>query len=94
MLIPQQVLSLLSIPGSADAWVRIVGWLLFLLGYYYLRAARNENTAFIRWTVPSRMLVLVFFGTITAFNLAAPQFLVFGLMDFCGALWTRWALLR
>ncbi len=65
---------------------------LFVLGYYYLRAARGEMTDFIRLTVHGRMSVIVFFSAFVALGLAKPQLILFGVVDLACAAWTFLAL--
>ena len=53
ILVPNLLLSLFAIPETSEVWIRVVGVVAAVLGYYYVQAARNELTAFFRATVPA-----------------------------------------
>ena len=89
---PNLLLSLLLIPATHEVWIRVVGMLVLILGYYYLTAARGEMTGFFRATVHARFAVLVFFVAFIVLRLAPPLLLVFGVIDALAATWTALAL--
>jgi len=70
MVIPDALLNIFTIPASTDVWIRVVGMLLFLLGYYYIRASRHEEGMrdFYKWTVHARSSVIIFFIIFVAFE--------------------------
>lgn len=90
--IPNLLLSVLRIPETTEVWVRVVGMLVLILGFYYNIAARNELTPFIRATVHGRLSVLVFFIAFVLLGFAPPILLVFGVVDALAATWTAMAL--
>lgn len=92
LTIPNAFLGLFGIPPTTDVWVRVVGMLAVLLGYYYSSAARSDLTPFLRWTVHARSSVLVFFLVFAALGLAPPILVVFGVVDALAAGWTALAL--
>ncbi len=92
LLIPKAFLGLFGLPTSGEVWVRVAGWLVCLLGFYYHIGGYQNATAFIRWTVPGRMSVFVFYLGIVALNLIPPIALVVGFVDLLGAVWTAVAL--
>jgi len=89
---PNLLLRLFGFPLTQEIWIRVVGLLAFLLGFYYLQAARAELRAFFVWTIPTRVCVFVAFLAFVLLHMAAPALALFGLIDFCAALWTAWAL--
>jgi hypothetical protein len=92
VLVPNLLLSVFAIPETSEVWIRVLGVVAAVLGYYYVVAARNEQTAFFRATVPGRLAVLVCFSAFVVMKMTAPTFLIFGVIDALGALWTALAL--
>jgi len=90
MVIPNVLLTIFTIPATTEVWIRVAGMLVFLLGYYYIRAARNEEgmTKFFRWTVHTRSSVIVFFIIFVALGFVKPILILFGVIDLLGAIWT------
>lgn len=94
VLAPNFVLGLFGIPPTAEVWIRVVGMLVLVLGAYYALAAVAELRAFMRWSVPIRLCVLLFFASFAVTGLAPAVLVYFGLVDVAGAAWTAWALRR
>jgi hypothetical protein len=92
LLAPNLALAAAGLPATDDVWIRVMGMIVVFLGYYYLRAARQEMTDFFRWTVQTRPWPLVVFVVLVAMGLARPVIILFGLGDLLGAIWTAWAL--
>jgi hypothetical protein len=90
--IPNLFLSLFGIPATGDVWIRVVGMLVVIIGYYYMTGARNELVAFLRATVVGRTAVLVTFIGFVVLGLAPPILILFGVVDAAAAAWTGWAL--
>lgn len=85
---PNFLLSIFSIPETSEVWIRVVGMLVTILGFYYLQASRNELTAWFRATVYGRSAVLVFFIVFVLLDYAPAVLILFGAIDAAGALWT------
>jgi hypothetical protein len=92
VLAPNALLSMFDMPESDEVWVRVVGVLALILGYYYLGASREELTTFMKRTVYARLSVLAFFTAFVVLKLASPMLLVFGVVDARAATWTALAL--
>lgn len=90
--VPNALLSVFRIPHTGEVWIRVVGMLVLILGYYYAAAARRELVEFFRLTVPARGAVLVFFVAFVLLGLAPPVLIVFGAVDAAAACWTASAL--
>ena len=88
VVVPNLLLTLLALPMTTEVWIRVVGMLVLLLGYYYIQAARKELTAFFQWTIYSRLSVIVFFIAFVAFGFVKPIIILFGVIDLLGAAWT------
>jgi hypothetical protein len=85
---PNVLLGLLGYPTTEEVWLRVLGVVTAILGYYYSVAARNELTSFFRASVFARPLVIVFFFAFVALGIAEPILLLFGVVDLLGAVWT------
>ena len=92
VFVPNVLLSLFAIPGTSEVWIRVLGAVVLVLGYYYVQAARHGLTDFFRATVPGRVFVLISFAVFVWLDLAAPMLILFGVVDSLGALWTALAL--
>ncbi len=92
LVIPNMVLSLLGFPETSEHWIRVVGVLAVVVGYYYIRAAINELKSFFSWTVHARVGVMIVFTVLVVQGLADPMLIGFGVIDLLGAIWTGLAL--
>jgi hypothetical protein len=89
---PNLVLALFGLPPTSEVWIRVVGLLAAILGYYYVQAARHDLVPFYRASVPARVAVFLGFGAFVLFGLVKPPLLLFGAVDLAGAAWTLFAL--
>jgi hypothetical protein len=92
LLAPDLLLGTLGFAPTSDFWVRVIGAPVLVLGTYYVRAAREDNRAFMRWSVTGRLLPLLALGGLVAAGLAPPMLILFAFIDAAGAAWTAWAL--
>ena len=90
---PNQVLPLFGFDVTTEVWVHVIGVIAALLGYYYMYAAKAELTPFFRSTTHTRPVVLISFTLFVLLNMAPPALILFGVIDFVGAIWT-WSALR
>jgi hypothetical protein len=89
---PNVLLRLLGIPETDEVWIRIVGLLAGIIGYYYHRNGAAGNRFFFPLTVHARVLVFVVFGIFALLKMASPVLIGFGVVDLLGAIWTWQAL--
>jgi len=92
LLAPNRLLEIFRLPATDEVWIRVVGMLLFLLGVYYILAARKEMTDFFQWTVYIRSMVIIFLITFVLLDFVKPILILIGVVDFLGAIWTGMAL--
>ena len=92
VLIPNVLLRLFFFPATDEVWIRVVGMLVFILGFYYFQASRNELKNFFQWTVYARSAVLLFFIAFVIAGLVSPLLILFGVVDVAGAIWTQLSL--
>ena len=90
--VPNFLFGLLGIAATSEVWIRVVGVLTLILGFYFIQAARKEVTEFIRWTVYARLTFMFFCVVFVLLNFIGPVLLLFGLLDLLGAVWTALAL--
>lgn len=89
---PNVLLGVFGLPPTTEAWIRILGVVAGVLGYYYIQAARNGLVPFFRATVYGRTAVLIAFVVFVVLGLAKPTLILFGTVDFLGGVWTGLAL--
>lgn len=93
LLVPNLILRVFGVPPTNEVWIRINGMLVLCLSFYYVQAARNGLTIFIRWTVWARVAVIFYFTAFVLLVSAPRALLLFGLIDLLAALWT-WSALK
>jgi len=85
---PNVPLGLLGVPTTDEPWIRVIGVLMLAIGYYYVRAARANDGAFLLWTVQARIGVFVAFVLLVLLGWSQAQLIIFAVVDLLGALWT------
>ena len=88
LFISSLVLPLVGLPISNEPWINLLGFVLMCSSYYYIRSAIDENIAFARYTIHTRLtapLVIIF---LVATNKSDRHFISFGVIDGLGGLCT------
>lgn len=93
LLIPNTVLKLFRIPETKEIWIRILGFIIALLGAYYIVGGLYHQVAFAWVSVFARFAVLLFLILISLLKQTKPSIMLFGVTDSIGAIWTLLALL-
>ena len=93
LLAPNVVLAPLGVPVATEVWIRVVGALAVVLGYYYWACGVADALAFFKATVKGRFLYAALSVLLIAIFQAPAQLLVFAAIDVAGAMWT-WQGLR
>ena len=88
LFIPNTVLPLFKFPKTNEPWIRVLGSVVLILGFYYIIAAQNELTPFFWATVVGRFALLVSFIVLVVTKKAQPMLLMFGVIDAAAGLWT------
>lgn len=92
LLAPNVLLGVFGIPRTDEVWVRILGSVLTVIGYYQIQGGRTESEWFMRASVVGRIgIALTLFGLVAA-GAAVPVIALFGAVDLAGAMWTAYAL--
>jgi len=92
VVIPNFILKLFGLPVTPEVWIRLVGMLFIILGFFYVQAARQEATDFFRSTIYVRSSVIFFLGAFVLLDMVGPIIILFGVIDLIGATWTGLAL--
>jgi len=92
LFVPNLLLGLFRMPPTSEVWIRVVGMLVLILGYFSFMSARTGNEAFMRWSVVARSSVIFFFLAFVLLGLAQPTLILFGVVDLAAAIWTWRAL--
>ncbi|ROZ71473.1 hypothetical protein [Ramlibacter sp. WS9] len=93
LLIPNVMMSMLGAPEAKDVYVRVLGALAIVVGYYYWACGVGGATAFFKATIPGRLLFFALGVSLVLLAGAHPTLIGFGLVDVAGAAWT-WMALR
>ena len=92
LLAPNLLLRVFGAPQTGEVWIRVNGMFVLCLSFFYVLAARDELTSFIRWTVWARVAVIFYFAAFVLLVSAPRALLLFGLIDLLAAVWTWLAL--
>jgi hypothetical protein len=88
MVMPHAMLGLAGLSAGDDLWIRVVGLLAALIGFYYVMAARAQLDPFFRWTVGARCAAAAFMVLMVLLGKAGPALLLFAAADLAAAGWT------
>jgi len=89
---PNTLLATLHQPPTQEPWLRVFGAVVFVLGLYYVQAARQEVVPFFRFTTWGRPLLLLILTSLAVLRIIPPIMVLFGVIDVAGAIWTMMAL--
>ena len=92
LTIPNVPLKIVGLPETNEVWIRVVGFLSLVLGYYYVQEARRDETEFFRSTILPRVLAIVFFIIFVVLGFAPINLLILIAVDPIFILWTYFAL--
>ena len=89
IFMPNTVLPMFKFPKTNEPWIRVIGLLSALLGFYYIVAAQNDLTAFFWATVVGRAGIFVGLILLVVTRKAPPMLILFGVVDLAGSTWTK-----
>jgi hypothetical protein len=92
LVAPNALLALVGLPPTQEIWLRVLGMQIVVVAYYYYRASVSEATGFFRATVLGRTAMGVFLTGLAVTGMTGPALVLFGLLEFAGAIWTGLAL--
>lgn len=91
-VLPNLILSTMGFAATTEPWVRVVGALATILGYFFLRLSAANVEAFYPWTVHARFGFALALVALVILNLAPVNLIIFSVIDILGGLWTFLAL--
>lgn len=94
LVVPDIALAPLGIAAPKEVWIRVVGALAMVVGYYYWACGRAGAVAYFRASVWGRLGFCGLCGALVLMAGAPPALMVFGVVDALGAAWTALALRR
>jgi hypothetical protein len=93
ILIPNLILPLFGFAPTTEVWIRVVGLLAAILGFYFLYSVRHADYHFFRATLYARLTFFTGLVLMALLGWGSPLLIAFGLIDLAGAAWT-WMALR
>ncbi len=81
-------LNLLGLPDTGSVWRIITGFVVFALGYYYVRNAMANQKEFFLFTAHIRIAQFVFFITLWLTNIGNSTLVLFAIVELFAGLWT------
>lgn len=94
MVLPMPILHLFALEAGDDVWIRFVGMLASIVGFYYIQVARTGIDRFFPWTVVARLYAVAFMVAMVVLKQVGAALLLFAAIDLAGALWTWLGLSR
>jgi hypothetical protein len=88
MVAPGLVLAPIGVAAPSEVWIRVVGAISIVLGYYYWASGTAGAVGFFRATVRGRILFAALTLLLVVLFAAPGQLLLFGVIDLVGAAWT------
>lgn len=92
VFMPNIFLTTLQMPETNEVWIRVVGLLAFVIGFYYNRAGATNLQSFFGLTIPARVIVFISFVLFALMKWVSPIIIGIGVIDLAGALWTWMAM--
>lgn len=88
MLAPSSLLSSIGIPDPESVWRIVIGFVVAVLGYYYIRNAKENLVPFFGFTVQVRIIQFVFFIWLYVFERGTLALVAFSFIEFAAGMWT------
>ena len=92
LLIPNLWLAPLGFPPTQEIWVRVLGLVACVLGFYYWACALANARSFFIASVYGRAIFCAGCVALVLLASAPWQVIIFGVVDLAGAAWTKMAL--
>lgn len=92
LLTPNLLLGMFGFPETKEIWVRVLGALAIVVGYYYWAAGVGNARAFFEASLIGRIFFCAACIGIVVIAAAPWMLILFGVIDVAGAAWTFAAL--
>jgi hypothetical protein len=94
MLAPNTLLGIAGLPPVTDVWIRVLGMVTVFLAYFSFMSSSTGDIGYMRWATTARFTAVLFLATFVLAGWAGWRLISLGVVDFAGALYTRWALAK
>ena len=88
LLAPNVLLGVLGLPATDEVWIRLIGVMAFVIGYFFVQSGRVGHVPFYSWSTHVRIGVALLIITLVVAGLGPPVLLLFALLDVLGVTWT------
>lgn len=85
---PSNLLAAIGLPDPESVWRIILGFVVFVLGYYYMKNAQSNLEPFFKFTVQIRILQFFFFVILYFTDQGSLTLIGFSLIELLAGLWT------
>ena len=92
LFIPNVLLPLFKLPQTFEPWIRVVGAMAILIGFYHINIAQMELSSFYWVTIYGRLGFVVVVGMFVVLKKIPTVLLLFGIIDLLAAGWTYLAI--
>ena len=92
IIAPALPLQILGWPVEGLDWIRMLGVVTMIVGYYYLQLGRNDVLAFCRFSAQARIIIPFVFALLVVVFDMNPLYIALTAVDFAGGVWTASAL--
>ncbi len=92
LFIPNVLLPLFKLPQTYEPWIRVVGAMALLIGFYHVNIAQMELSSFYWVTIYGRLGFAAVVGMFVIMKKIPPILLLFGVLDLIAAAWTYLAM--
>jgi hypothetical protein len=92
LFVPGIILPLFDLPTGGEPWLNLLGFVLICSSYYYIRSALSGNRQFALYTTHTRFAAPLLVVYLIASGKADWHFILFGVVDGLGGLWTWYEL--
>jgi hypothetical protein len=89
---PAMLLSLFGFAAPTEIWIRVLGALAVVVGYYYWACGMADAKAFFKASIIGRLLFCALCVLLVVLAGAPMPLIIFGAVDVAGAAWTSLAL--
>lgn len=94
ILAPTLPLELMGWPVEGLDWIRMLGVVTMIVGYYYINLGKENVLAFCRYSAQMRLVIPGVFALLVVVYDMNPLYIALTSVDFLGGLWTASALRR
>lgn len=88
-LIPNMLIRMLGLPETQEVWVRLFGFLAFVLGVKGIHGAITNNVPAMQLDVVTRTAFSIFLTVLILLGVSPGILIIFAIIDFAAAVWTQ-----